>query len=354
MQTIMPIRTDNTIVDHIFLISPQLLTQTLLGVDFCGIKTVIINFPEQCFTMERDGKVSRHHFAYNNNVRSINTSNLGPADRSTKTDIKSEQGAANLKTNRATADYPTYNLRKGAVSEVDMIRRSESEGNIKGYPFGEQANNDDDNCMMYDSKQVARCRLNACCSGEGISNDREGERTGEETLNNYDICTASRLGRYEERKVGDAEPATDAHSAITDDRAITKDLICKVINELENLTSNQKQKLSAVLMKYQGNLTKKPGKCKNFEYTFQVQGQLPKSTYSRPLPFALRPTVNQQIRQLSKDDILEESHSVYLNPLTVVQREGKNPRICVDARKINQITLPDLNLMVFPNLVSFP
>jgi hypothetical protein len=44
-----------------------------------------------------------------------------------------------------------------------------------------------------------------------------------------------------------------------------------------------------------------------------------------------------------KDDILvlEESHSVYLYPLTEVQREGKSPRICVDARKINQVTLPD-------------
>jgi len=42
-----------------------------------------------------------------------------------------------------------------------------------------------------------------------------------------------------------------------------------------------------------------------------------------------------------KDDILEESHSSHLNPLTVVQREGKSPRICVDARKLNQVMLPD-------------
>jgi hypothetical protein len=42
-----------------------------------------------------------------------------------------------------------------------------------------------------------------------------------------------------------------------------------------------------------------------------------------------------------KDDILEESRSSYLNPLTVVQREGKSPRICVDAQKFNQAMLPD-------------
>jgi hypothetical protein len=81
--------------------------------------------------------------------------------------------------------------------------------------------------------------------------------------------------------------------------------------------------------------------CDDFEYFFQVQGQLPNSTYSCLLPFALRPAVSEEIRQLMKDDILEESHSAHLNSLTVVQREGKSPRICVDACKINQVTLPD-------------
>jgi len=38
---------------------------------------------------------------------------------------------------------------------------------------------------------------------------------------------------------------------------------------------------------------------------------------------------------------LEELRSAYINPLTVLQKEGKSPRICMDARKINQITLPD-------------
>jgi hypothetical protein len=47
---------------------------------------IIINFPEQCFTMEGDGSVSRHHFAYDNNIRAIGIGDLGPADNSTKTD----------------------------------------------------------------------------------------------------------------------------------------------------------------------------------------------------------------------------------------------------------------------------
>jgi hypothetical protein len=64
-------------------------------------------------------------------------------------------------------------------------------------------------------------------------------------------------------------------------------------------------------------------------------------SYSRPIPFAIRPAVREQIAQMVNDDILEISNSPILNPLTVVHREGKKPRIRVDARKVNQFTVPD-------------
>jgi hypothetical protein len=44
---------------------------------------------------------------------------------------------------------------------------------------------------------------------------------------------------------------------------------------------------------------------------------------------------------LLKDDIIEISDSPFFNSLTVVPREGKTPRICVDARKINYVTILD-------------
>ena len=176
--------------------------------------------------------------------------------------------------------------------------------------------------MTYYPEQVTRGRLNAYCSSHATSDDRKSDSKGQEVVNNYDVCTARRLERYEERNVGDTEPALDTHNTNTDDRTITTGKIRELINKLECITSDQKQKLAAVLMKHHGKFTKKPGKCRGFEYTFQVRGQLPKSTNSRPLPFALRPAVSEKIRQLMKDDILEESHSSYLNPLTVVQTEG--------------------------------
>jgi hypothetical protein len=87
-------------------------------------------------------------------------------------------------------------------------------------------------------------------------------------------------------------------------------------------------------------MSAKPGKCNLFKYKFQVETNRPIVGYSRPIPFAIRPAVREQIAQMI-DDILEISNSSFLNPLTLVNREGKKPRICVEALKINQYTIPD-------------
>jgi len=42
-----------------------------------------------------------------------------------------------------------------------------------------------------------------------------------------------------------------------------------------------------------------------------------------------------------KDNIFEESFSDYINPLTLVERPGKGIRICIDARRVNALMIPD-------------
>jgi len=130
--------------------------------------------------------------------------------------------ATNSITNSATANYPRYNLRSGEVREVDVVPRSESKDNDEECPFGERASGYNNNCIIYDPQQVTRDKLSACCSRHANS-DHKSDSRGKEVINNYDVYTASRLGRYEERHVGETEPATDTHNANADDRAITTD-----------------------------------------------------------------------------------------------------------------------------------
>jgi hypothetical protein len=113
------------------------------------------------------------------------------------------------------------------------------------------------------------------------------------------------------------------------------------INQSCKLDAKQKLQLFEILKKYLSNFTERPGKCHLLKYRFQVKADQPLRSFSRPVPFAMRNAVKTQIMEMIHDDILELSQSDVLNPLTIVPREGKKPRICVDARKVNQYTIPD-------------
>jgi hypothetical protein len=47
-QIFVPVKLGIVLIDHVFLVSPQLLTSAILGVDFCINTSTIINSPERC------------------------------------------------------------------------------------------------------------------------------------------------------------------------------------------------------------------------------------------------------------------------------------------------------------------
>jgi hypothetical protein len=118
----------------------------------------------------------------------------------------------------------------------------------------------------------------------------------------------------------------------TDDRIISAEQLRTKVCEGNRLSTEQQEDLYKVLAKYQQHLTKQPGKCTQFEYEFKTEGSMPHSAKARPIPFALRDQVCEQIQAMLKDGILEESHSAYINPITLIVHEGKAVHICLDAR----------------------
>jgi len=117
-----------------------------------------------------------------------------------------------------------------------------------------------------------------------------------------------------------------------DMRALSARDLRKKVDESDNLSHEQKESLFHMLSKYRAHFTSKPGLCKIFEYEFEVQCLEPIVGHTRPIPFSVRPAVREQIRQMTADNVLEISTSSHVNPLTVLLRDGKAPRICVDAR----------------------
>jgi hypothetical protein len=51
-------------VDQIFLIALRLMTQVLIGVDFCATSKVTFRFPDKCFTMKGNNEVTKHIYVW--------------------------------------------------------------------------------------------------------------------------------------------------------------------------------------------------------------------------------------------------------------------------------------------------
>jgi len=59
------------------------------------------------------------------------------------------------------------------------------------------------------------------------------------------------------------------------------------------------------------------------------------------VPHSARADASKQIEQMTADGILELSDTSFINPLTVVYRENIEPRICIDAKRVKNVMLPD-------------
>jgi hypothetical protein len=167
----------------------------------------------------------------------------------------------------------------------------------------------------------------------------ENVRYIEDTATNKTIlCLAA---NYSKTGTANALQNPETTFIAQDDRMITTDQLRAKVSENNKLSPSQQEELFKVLSKYQRSLTKRPGRCTEFDYEFKIEGSMPASANSRPIPFALRDQVRDQILSMLRDGILEESYSAYVNPLTLVTREDKPVRICVDARRINRQMVAD-------------
>jgi hypothetical protein len=76
-----------------------------------------------------------------------------------------------------------------------------------------------------------------------------------------------------------------------DDRMLTAYQLRTKGSENNILSPQQQKELYGVLIKYRQHLIKRPGRCNVFEYEFKIEGDVPPTANSRPIPFALRAPV---------------------------------------------------------------
>jgi hypothetical protein len=62
IQAMLTLKFGEVRIDQIFLIAPRMMTQVLMGVDFCVANKVTINFPDKFFSMDVGNEVTKHMF----------------------------------------------------------------------------------------------------------------------------------------------------------------------------------------------------------------------------------------------------------------------------------------------------
>jgi hypothetical protein len=122
---------------------------------------------------------------------------------------------------------------------------------------------------------------------------------------------------------------------LRDPRQVSEVDLEELIVSNSNLEMQHKEELIEVLLRYSEFLTTRPGKCKVYEYKFNVPDTIPIKGHSIHVPYSATTAVRKQIEQMMEDGILELSDTSFINPLTIVYRENTEPHICIDARRVN-------------------
>ena len=320
------------VFETIFLVSPQLNNDAILGCQFLREHGVTIDFSSDMFSYVRDGETRQRTFA----TRAI-VQGACRRDKST-----------GQRPNPQSADYDTTPPLSRAA---DCCSRSQTQPTVRGSEPTQGARPglwiepgplDPERNQEFPDPDPKRCQLNsrgecvpasvAACKGRPRSRataSLEAPPTTELELNSVGIALLH----------GQLIP--DSKTPFPDPRSLQAADLRSLVEQVDSLSTAEQDALYQVLLRYREHLTTRPGKCKLFIYRFQVDADRPIIGHSRPIPYALRPAVREQIQQMLDDDVIELSSSPILNPLTVVKKASGDIRICVDARRVNQYTIPD-------------
>ena len=115
-------------------------------------------------------------------------------------------------------------------------------------------------------------------------------------------------------------------------------------NEASTLTVNEKQKLAKLLLKYEAIISRGPtdiGNCKLLTHRIETGDTSPIRMAPRRIPYFQQEEVQQDISAKEAAGIVKKSTSPWAFPIVVVRKEDGTARICVDYRRLNDVTKKD-------------
>ena len=111
--------------------------------------------------------------------------------------------------------------------------------------------------------------------------------------------------------------------------------ICDQLNE------EQKQDIQQLLIEFEDIFTDIPGRTMLTEHSILLTTDAPIHCKPYPLPHSMYEVVDAELDSTLKMDVIESSNSPYASPIVLVRKPDGSNRVCVDYRKLNNITIFD-------------
>ena len=156
--------------------------------------------------------------------------------------------------------------------------------------------------------------------------------TGGRKLNSVHIQLIKKYERHEQVK-----RVTSVLEGDTDKDEITE-RYSEAKVEAQELRPEEQHQLQAVLDRHAAVLTDQPGLTKRVKFSIDTGSEQPIFQRAYSTPVALKQSVDKEIDWLLSHNYIRPSRSPWSSPMVTVKKPDGSARICVDFRKINEIT----------------
>lgn len=120
------------------------------------------------------------------------------------------------------------------------------------------------------------------------------------------------------------------------------DILLDTVTSNSNLNAEQKRELENLLREFEGAFVDRPGRTDLVEHDIELTSDEP--ILSRPYRVSprQREILAREIQRMLEIGVIVPSESEYTSPLILVEAPGKEPRPCIDYRKLNAVTRDQL------------
>lgn len=113
------------------------------------------------------------------------------------------------------------------------------------------------------------------------------------------------------------------------------------VEEITGLPECTREKLQRILLENREVFRQRPGRITGYQHRLRVTDRSPYCLKGWPIPFKYQKAVDEEIRRMEEYGVIERAASPYINPIVTVIKKDQSVRLCLDARRINSVTVPD-------------